>query len=124
MRQQSYYAACAVPKPGTAKKKKKCNGWKNKPSRVCAYDGTPYAERHEVFGGANRQTSIDLGFQVDVSPERHAELHANYTEWARAENLRLRQYCQALHEAKLIQDGMSAEEAREAWIALIGKSYL
>jgi hypothetical protein len=124
MKQKDYYAACAVPKPGTAEKHKKVNGYKDKPSRVCAYDGTPYAERHEVFGGANRQTSIDLGFQVDVSLARHAELHANYTGWARAENLRLKQHFQAKHETELIDGGMSAEEAREAWISLIGKNYL
>jgi hypothetical protein len=119
-----YYAACAIPKPGTAKKKRKCNGYKDKPSRVCVYDGTPYAERHEIFGGPNRQTSIDLGFQVDVSRVRHAELHANYTDWAKAENLRLRRHFQAKHEAELTESGMSAEAAREAWIALIGKNYL
>jgi hypothetical protein len=121
---KGYYAACAIPKPGTAKRKKKCNGWKDKPSRVCAYDGTPFAERHEVFGGANRQISIDLGFQVDVSPARHAELHANLTDWARAENLRLKRHFQAKHEAELVEDGMSADGAREAWISLIGKNYL
>jgi hypothetical protein len=119
-----YYAACAIPKPGTAKKKRKCNGYKDKPRRVCAYDGTAYAERHEVFNGPNRQISIDLGFQVDVSPERHAELHANLTPWAQAENLRLKRHFQARHEAELISGGLNAEEAREAWIVLIGKSYL
>jgi hypothetical protein len=124
MKKRGYYAACAVPKPSASKKRRKCNGWKDKPSRVCAYDGTAYAERHEVFGGSNRQTSIDLGFQVDVSPARHAELQAGLTEWAKAENLRLRQYFQAKHEAELREGGLSAEEAREAWITLIGRSYL
>lgn len=121
---KGYYQACAVPKPGTARKRKKVNGYKDKPRRVCAYDGTPYAERHEVFGGPNRQISIDMGFQVDVSPARHTELHANLTDWARAENLRLKQHFQAKHEAELISEGMGAEEAREAWLALIGKNYL
>jgi hypothetical protein len=124
MKKQSYYAACAVPKPGTAKKKRKCNGYKDKPSRVCVYDGTPYAERHEVFGGPNRQTSIDLGFQIDVSPARHAELQAGLTKWAQAENLRLRQHFQVRYEAELTESGMSEEAAREAWIVLVGKNYL
>ncbi|MDR1573545.1 MAG: hypothetical protein LBS24_04495 [Clostridiales Family XIII bacterium] len=119
-----YYKGCAVPKPKTVRKKKEQNGWKEKPSRVCAYDGTPYAERHEVFGGPLRQISIDYGFQVDVSPARHAELHAGQTEWARAENLRLKRYFQAKLEAQLFAEGMDAPGAREAWMRLIGRNYL
>lgn len=120
----SYYATCAIPKPGTRKKNKKCNGWKDKPNRYCAYTGQPYAERHEVFGGANRQTSIDLGFQVDVSPEVHRELHENCSDWAKAENKRLRQKFQSQYEQELIEAGMEPEQARYAWIQLIGRSYL
>jgi hypothetical protein len=119
-----YYASCAFPKPGNARKKRKRNGWKDKPGRVCAYGGTAYAERHEVFGGANRQTSIDLGFQVDVSPERHAELHAGLTEWARAENLRLRRHFQSKWEAERFAEGESPEAARRRWITMMGRNYL
>lgn len=119
----SYYDTCAIPKPVTRKKKKKCNGYKNKPNRFCAYTGQPYAERHEVFGGPNRQISIDMGFQVDVSPEVHRELQDNITEWAQKENRRLRQKFQRRYEQDLIDAGMSEEQARYAWIQLIGRSY-
>lgn len=119
----SYYDTCAIPKPVTGKKKKKYNGYKDKPGRFCAYTGQPYAERHEVFGGPNRQISIDMGFQVDVSPEVHRELHDNITEWAQNENRRLRQNFQSRYEQDLIDAGMSEEQARYAWIQLIGRSY-
>ena len=36
----SYYDNCAFPKPKTPKKKKECNGYKNKAERTCAYTGT------------------------------------------------------------------------------------
>jgi hypothetical protein len=120
----AYYKTCAVPKPGNARKRKKQNGWKGKAERVCAYDGTPNAERHEVFGGPLRQISIDRGFRVDVSQRRHAELHANATEWARAENLRLKRFFQAKFEAEFIAEGLGADEAREAWMRMMGRNWL
>lgn len=120
----SYYDTCAFPKPQDKKKKKKVNGYKNKADRVCAYTGRPFAERHEIFCGRNRQISIDNGFQIDVCPEIHAELQANITEWAQAENLRLRQKCQSEYEDTLIGSGIAPDEARKLWIRLIGRSYL
>lgn len=119
-----YYDTCAFPKPQDKKKKKKCNGYKDKADRVCAYTGRPFAERHEIFCGRNRQISIDNGFQIDVCPEIHAELQANITEWAQAENLRLRQKCQSEYEDTLIGSGIAPDEARKLWIRLIGRSYL
>ena len=120
----SYYDTCAFPKPQDKKKKKKVNGYKGKADRVCAYAGRPFAERHEIFCGRNRQISIDNGFQIDVCPEIHAELQANITEWAQAENLRLRQKCQWEYENNLIATGVTPEQARELWLKLIGRSYL
>lgn len=120
----SYYDTCAFPKPQDKKKKKKVNGYKSKADRVCAYTGRPFAERHEIFCGRNRQISIDNGFQIDVCPEIHAELQANITEWAQAENLRLRQKCQWEYENNLIATGVTPEQARELWLKLIERSYL
>ena len=119
-----YYETCAFPKPQDKKKRKKVNGYKNKAERICAYTGRPSAERHEIFCGRNRQISIDNGFQIDVCPEIHAELQANITEWAQAENLRLRQKCQWEYENNLIATGVTPEQARELWLKLIGRSYL
>ena len=120
----SYYRNCAYPKPGKAKKKILHNGYKDKPQRRCWYTGAPGAERHEIFNGPNRQTSIELGFQVDVCPEIHARLHASADPWAKAENKKWRMYFQAKHEEELIASGMTAEEARMEWMRLIGKNYL
>lgn len=121
----SYYQSCAFPKPAPSKKKKLLhNGFKDKAQRRCWYTGQLGAERHEIWGGPWRQTSIDMGFQVDVCPELHAELQANGTEWARIENLKWQMYYQQLYEGKLIASGIKEEQARELWMALIGKNYL
>lgn len=70
------------------------------------------------------QLSIDNGFQIDVCSEIHAELQENITEWAQAENLRLRQKCQSEYEDTLIGSGITPDEARKLWLNLIGRSYL
>lgn len=114
-----------IEKPKNRKKQKTVNGWKDKPDRYCAYCGRPYAERHEVFyGTSNRQISIDNGFQVDVCETHHKELHEDLTEWAQATNSRLRQTFQRSWEAKLIETGITPDQARTLWILLIGRNYL
>ena len=112
------------PKPVDRKKKKKCNGYKNKAERYCHYHGTPYAERHEVFGGPLRQTSIDYEFQVDLCPECHAELQAGITPRAQEENLKWKRYYQAKYMAQLMEDGADQALALRLWMQLIGKNYI
>lgn len=120
-----YYKACAFPKPQDKKKRKKMNGYKDKPNRVCFFTGQPYAERHEVFSGtANRQISIDYGFQIDVCPELHRELQDNITPWAQKWNKKLKMYFQKKYELELRAEGVSPERARESFISLIGRSYI
>ena len=121
-----YYQTCAFPKPKPDKKPaKKQNGWKDKPQRRCWYTGKLGAERHEIFVGPNRQTSIEFGFQVDVCPEIHVRLHQEADDWARIENLKWRMYYQHIYEERLTQQlGLTPEEARKAWMAMIGKNYL
>lgn len=119
-----YYQSCPYPKPKSTKPKRRQNGFKDKPNRTCWYTGRPGAERHEVFSGPNRQTSIDMGFQVDVCPEIHARLHANADDWARIENLKWRMYYQNAYEQRLMSLGMERKEARKAWMAMIGRNYL
>lgn len=121
---KDYYKTCPFPKPAGKKKKVLYNGYKNKAERRCYYTGRRGAERHEVFGGPNRQTSIREGFQVDLCPELHRELHANQTEWAKRENLYWRQRYQREYEEKLINAGISAQDARKVWLRLIGKNFL
>lgn len=112
-----------APKPTTSKKKKKTNGYKDKASRYCHYCGTPGAERHEVYGGASRQTSIDMGFQVDLCTNCHQGWHEQKEElWQDRKKEWQRKY-QTEYENKLITAGVTAEQARSCWMALIGKNY-
>ena len=98
--------------------------FKEKPQRICWYTGQPGAERHEIFGGPNRQTSIEMGFQVDLCPELHARLHANADDWAKTENRKWRMYFQTIYEEELIASGETPEKARTSWMAMIGRNYL
>ena len=114
-----YYKTCAIPKPQDHKKRKKMNGYKDKPNRVCFFTGQMNAERHEVFPGiANRQISIDYGFQIDVCPELHRELQDNITPWAQEWNRKLKMYFQKKYELKLRSEGVSPERARELGLTL------
>lgn len=103
---------------------KEVNGYKIKASRVYAYCGKHGADRHEIFGGANRQTSIRLKFQVDLCGDHHRELHENCTEWAQAENLRLKQNCERRLLDKLTDTGVPEEKAVKTWMEMIGKGKL
>ena len=118
----TYYLNCPFPKPINKKKKKNANGYKH--NRCCYYCGTYGAERHEVYGGPNRQISIDNGFQVDLCMNCHREIQDNITEWAQKQNRIWRKFFQIKYERELMREGLSPERAREAWISLIGRSYL
>lgn len=119
-----YYQNCAFPKPKTIKKEKKVNGYKDKPNRVCWYCGERNAERHEVFNGPYRQTSIEMGFQVDVCQIHHRRLHESGRKFARIESQKWRMYFQKQYEDKLTETGISEEHARELWMTMMGKNYL
>ena len=124
-RLNAYYQSCPFPKPKPTKKpKKKTNGFKDKADRICWYTGQSSAERHEVFPGIYRQTSIDMGFQVDVCPRLHAELQANISEWAKTENMKWRMFFQKRYEDRLVETGITEEQARTCWMELMGRNYL
>ncbi|MDD2218243.1 MAG: hypothetical protein PHW03_07670 [Eubacteriales bacterium] len=118
-----FYEICAIPKPGSAKKKKKTNGYKDKHKRFCFYCKTPSAERHEVFGGSNRQISIDHRFQVDLCADCHREMQANITDQGKERNRYWRQHYQKLYEDRLMESGVPGKQARELWLLLIGRNY-
>ena len=122
---EDYYQSCPFPKPAPAKKKKLLyNGYKDKPDRRCYYTGRPGAERHEIWGGPWRQTSREMGFQVDLSPDIHRMFHENEKDWIRREILWWRRHYQAEYENKLIRTGITPDQARQCWMALIGRNYL
>lgn len=113
-----------VPKPAPDKPKKKQNGYKDKVNRYCYYTGAPYAERHEIYGGSNRQTSIDHRFQVDLRPDIHKRFHNPQTPEDFERIAFWKKYYQRQYEDKLKASGVSAGQARKMWMWLIGKNYL
>ena len=121
---EKYYWYAVEQMERAAREKKTYNGWKYKRERTCFYTERPYAERHEVFGGINRQISIMYGFQVDLCPEKHRELQANITPWAKAENQRWRETYEQAYIDKLIGEGMSEDDALQDWMQLIGRNYI
>lgn len=122
---EKYYDYAVERMQRAARQKKKYNGWKEKPERICFYTERPYAERHEVFcGSANRQISIQHGFQVDLCPERHQELQANIAPWAKEENQKWRETYEQAYIDKLIGEGMSEDDALQDWMQLIGRNYI
>lgn len=55
----------------------------------CIFTGSPYIERHHVFGGANRKRSEQYGFVV---PLRY-DLHPNGANFVRTEeSMKIDQY--------------------------------
>lgn len=47
---------------------------------VCYVCGHRFLQtvRHEIYGGANRETSKRCGFWVDLCPTCHARVHSDY----------------------------------------------
>lgn len=119
-----YYKTCAIPKPQDKKKKKLCNGYKDKPMRFCAETGAPYAERHEIFGGANRQKSIKYGLQIDLSPEIHERVTNPRTDEDLALVQEYKQRGQMKFEAMMRGEGMTAVQARKTFMFEFGRNYL
>lgn len=119
-----YYETCAIPKPQDKKKKKLCNGYKDKPFRVCAETGKANAERHEIFGGSNRQKSIKYGLQIDLSPE----IHERVTNPRSDEDLllirRYKEQGQMKFETLMRSEGMTAVQARKMFMFEFGRNYL
>lgn len=118
------YSKCAFPKPVTKKKKKPCNGWKNKQNRVCEVTGAYGAERHEIFGASNREKSIVLGLQVDLCHGEHERVTNPRNEDDDARVQKLKERGQREYEAALIKDGCTDVQARKTFILEFGRNYL
>ena len=115
-----YYKTCAVAKPVEKKKKKLMNGYKDKPNRICVECGTGYAERHEIFGGANRQHSIEDKLQIDLCKECHDRWHrgtdAETIEWRE----KWRSRAQRCYEKRMIEAGAKPKRARKIFMDRYG----
>ena len=64
------------PKP-THKRRRAKNNPKPTAEDFCMYCGTPYAQTHEIFGGANRQLSIEHELQVRLCNTCHNKITNN-----------------------------------------------
>lgn len=76
----------------------------------CYICGNPLVEKHEIYGGSNRQVSMKNGFVVPLCREHHRLLTDNPLM-----ALPLKQECQKEYERT---------NSREDFIKLVGKSYL
>lgn len=120
-----YYEYAITQMERAKREKKKHNGYKDKADRVCFYTGTPYAERHEVFcGNPDRKNCIRLGMQVDLCMDKHRELQANITPWAKEENAKWRACYQRTYMDFAEGEGLTEAEALRAWMGLIGRNYI
>ena len=82
----------------------------------CIFTGSPYVERHHIFGGFNRKNSEDYGFVV---PLRY-DLHPNGTRadprYANQIDKHLKRMAQRYFEEH--------NGTREEFIQIFGRSYL
>lgn len=81
----------------------------------CMFTGSPYVERHHVFGGANRRRSEFYGFIAPLRPD----LHPNGVfagKDAKEVDLQLKTMSQTYYEEHY--------GTREDFIREFGKSYL
>lgn len=123
--QDKYFDYAVTQIKRAEKEKKRYNGYKDKAERTCFYTEMPYAERHEVFSGtSNRKTSLKLGFQVDLSLDKHRELQENITPWAQEENAKWRAAYQRVYMDCREGEGMSEKESLQDWMHLIGRNYI
>lgn len=107
-----------------AGKRKKYNGYKDKPERECFYTGRPCAERHEIFfGWADHQISVEYGFQVDLNSDLHSEMHA-HTQWGDRETRLWEQAYQRVYMDCLEGEGLTEAQALSAWMDLMRHNYL
>ncbi len=61
---------------------------------------------------------------MDVCQECHRQLTDNVTPWAQQENASLRREFQLKHMERLMDDGMSEEQALRQWMIDIGRNYV
>lgn len=97
-----------------------------KERKTCFLCGrTAYTERHHIFSGtANRKLSEEDGLVVDLCHSCHNE-PPNGVHFNKENMHRLHVHGQRIWEmGKIVNDGMTDEQAREAFIKRYGRSYL
>lgn len=82
-----------------------------------------YTERHHIFGGANRKHSEEDGLVVDLCHSCH-NAPPNGVHFNKANMTMLRVMGQQRYEMARMEEGMTAEEAHEAFMKRYGRNYL
>jgi len=99
-----------APKPKPRKQSRARNNPKPTIDDICRYDGTPYAQTHEVYeGNGRRQISIKYHMQVKVCDECHKDIQLHPLQ---GKDLELKQEFQRKFEA----EGHSRDEFRKLFI--------
>lgn len=81
----------------------------------CIYTGSPYVERHHIFGGYNRSRSEKYGFVVPLRQDLHPNgVHASQS--GKLLDLKLKQMAQTYYEENI--------GTREEFIKEFNKSFL
>lgn len=97
-----------------------------KERKTCFLCGrTAYTERHHIFSGtANRKLSEEDGLVVDLCHSCHNE-PPNGVHFNKDNMHRLHVHGQRIWEmGKIVNEGLTDEQAREAFIKRYGKNYL
>ena len=97
-----------------------------KERKTCFLCGrTAYTERHHIFSGtANRKLSEEDGLVVDLCHSCHNE-PPNGVHFNKDNMHRLHVHGQRIWEmGKIVNDGLTDEQAREAFIKRYGRNYL
>lgn len=82
-----------------------------------------YTERHHIFGGANRKHSEEDGLVVDLCHSCHNESPGG-VHFNKINMTMLRVMGQQRYEMARMEEGMSADEAHEAFVKRYGRNYL
>jgi len=91
----------------------------------CERCGKPYAETHEIFGGSNRQHSMEDGLQVRLCGGCHRlNPQAPHVSPQHEINVELKQRGQTLYENKMLDNGFNEEQARSSFMQRYGRNYL
>lgn len=88
---------------------------------ICGRKG--YLELHHIFGAANRKHSTEDGLCVYLCRACHNEPPAG-VHFNRINMNMLRVIGQRRYEAEIMDEGMTADEARQAFIKRYGRNYL
>ena len=81
----------------------------------CMFTGSPYVERHHIFGASNRNRSEKYGFVVPLRPDLHPN-GANAGKDAKSIDIKLKTMAQEYYEEHY---GTRADFIKE-----FGRSYL